>query len=264
MLLTPGPGNAQTVPGPLRPSKFLADYSAAMQDLARTASPAVVKILVHRVSALGEEDVTDAGFVSEQEATGSGVIVDPTGYIVTNGHVIFNARRIEIKILRQDEKGEPPHEHLLAAKLVGMDRDVDIAVVKVEGEKLPTLPFMDSDNLRQGQLVVALGSPRGLQNSFTHGVISATLRQLKPERPMVFIQTDAPINPGNSGGLLIDIEGRIAGINTLILFESGGNEGIGFAIPAESGVGCVPPAAQKTGECAVEPSESSPRPLRRP
>jgi serine protease Do len=113
-----------------------------------------------------------------------------------------------------------------------MDRQVDIAVVKIELKNLPALSFLNSDNLRQGQLVVALGSPLGLQNSLTQGVLSATSRQLDPESPMVYIQTDAPINRGNSGGPLLDIEGRIAGINTLILSQSGGNEGIGFAIPA--------------------------------
>jgi serine protease Do len=231
-LFASGPGTAQTAPLSVKPAKSLADYSVAMQDLAQSASPAVVKILVHKVTSLGKEDTQNAGFVSEQEASGSGVLVDPAGYIVTNAHVVLNARRIEVKILRTDEQGQTPHEHLFPAKLIGTDRDVDIAVVKIEGEKLPTLSFLNSDNLRQGQLVVALGSPRGLQNSFTHGVISATLRQLKPDSPLVYIQTDAPINPGNSGGPLIDIEGHIAGINTMILSESGGNEGIGFAIPA--------------------------------
>jgi serine protease Do len=118
------------------------------------------------------------------------------------------------------------------AKLIGLDRQVDIAVVKIEGKNLPALSFVNSDNLRQGQLVLAVGSPLGLQNSLTHGVVSATVRQLNPESPMVYIQTDAPINPGNSGGPLLDIEGRVAGINTMIYSESGGNEGIGFAIPA--------------------------------
>ena len=226
------PIDAQTTPPSARSSKFLADYSSAMQNLAQAASPAVVKILAHRVTSLAKEDSPNVGFVSEQEATGSGVIVDPAGYIITNAHVVLNARRIEVKILHQDEKAETLHEHLFPAKLIGMDRDVDIAVVKIDGQNLTTLSFLDSDTLRQGQLVVALGSPRGLQNSFTHGVVSATMRQLRPESPIVYIQTDAPINPGNSGGPLIDIEGHIAGINTMILSDSGGNEGIGFAIPA--------------------------------
>jgi serine protease Do len=120
----------------------------------------------------------------------------------------------------------------MPAKLIGLDRQVDIAVVKIEAHNLPALTFVDSDNLRQGQLVLALGSPLGLQNSLSHGVVSATFRQLDPDSPMVYIQTDAPINPGNSGGPLLDIEGRVAGINTMIYSQSGGNEGLGFAIPA--------------------------------
>ena len=232
LLLTPGPDAAQTGAKSPQPSKSLADYSAAMEDLAQSASPAVVQILVQTLAPLGNEESQHAGFVLEQEATGSGVIVDPDGYIVTNAHVVRNARRIDVKILRSDEKGQEPHGHLMPAKLIGQDRQVDIAVVKIEAHNLPTLSFLDSDTLRQGQFVLALGSPLGLQNSLSHGVVSATFRQLDPESPMVYIQTDASINPGNSGGPLLDAEGRVAGINTMIYSQSGGNEGIGFAIPA--------------------------------
>ena len=232
LLSAPAPCAAQIAVKSPRLSKVLADYSAAIEDLAQSASPAVVQVLVQTVAPLGKGDTQRMGFVSEQEATGSGVIVDPDGYIVTNAHVVQNARRIDVKILRSDEKGQEPHGHLMPAKLIGLDPQVDIAVVKIEEQNLPTLSFLNSDHLRQGQLVLALGSPLGLQNSLTHGVVSATLRQLDPESPMVYIQTDAPINRGNSGGPLLDVEGRIAGINTMIFSESGGNEGIGFAIPA--------------------------------
>ena len=212
--------------------KALSELSAALEDLAGSTSPAVVQILVKTLAPVGKDDMQRAGFVSEQEITGSGVIVDPDGYIVTNAHVVQNARRIEVRLFRSDEAGDEPHEHLMPAKLIGLDRQVDIAVVKIEGQHLPTLSFLDSDTLRQGQLVLAVGSPRGLQNSLTHGIVSATSRQLNPESPMVYVQTDAPINPGNSGGPLLDMQGQIAGINTIILSESGGNEGLGFAIPA--------------------------------
>jgi serine protease Do len=232
LILAPALCAAQTAVKSPKPSKLLAEYSAALEDLAQFASPSVVQIVVQRLASVGKGDSQRIGFVSEQEATGSGVIVDADGYIVTNAHVVQNAHRIEVKILQSDERGQEPHEHLLPAKLIGLDRQVDIAVVKIEVKNLPALSFLNSDNLRQGQLVVALGSPLGLRNSLTQGVVSATLRQLDPESPMVYIQTDAPINRGNSGGPLLDIEGRIAGINTLILSESGGNEGIGFAIPA--------------------------------
>ncbi len=222
---------AQTIKTP-PPPRMLAEFSSGLEELAQSASPAVVQILVQRVAPFGRADASAAGFVSEQQSTGSGVIVDPSGYIVTNAHVVQNAKRIEVKILRSDEQGQMPHGHMVTGKLVGLDEQVDIAVVKIDGENLPTLPFLDSDKLRQGQLVVALGSPLGLQNSLSHGVVSATARQLKAESPVVYVQTDAPINPGNSGGPLLDINGRIAGINTMIYSESGGNEGIGFAIPS--------------------------------
>ncbi|MGJ5817587.1 trypsin-like peptidase domain-containing protein [Paludibaculum fermentans] len=230
--MVPGLAQTRTKAPIIAASKSLSDYSEAMEQLAEAASPAVVQILVQRVAPVGQGDSQRMGFVSEQEATGSGVIVDPDGYIVTNAHVVQNARRIDVKVLRVDEKGQAPHGHLLPAKLIGLDRQVDIAVLKIEGANLPTLSFVNSDTLRQGRLVMAMGSPLGLQNTLTHGVVSATLRQLKPESPMVYIQTDAPINPGNSGGPLLDIEGRIVGINTMIYTESGGSEGIGFAIPA--------------------------------
>ena len=162
LLLAPGPGAAQTGAKSPQPSKSLADYSAAMEDLAQSASPAVVQILVQTLAPLGRGESERAGFVSEQEATGSGVIVDPDGYIVTNAHVVRNARRIDVKILRSDEKGQEPHGHLMPAKLIGLDRQVDIAVVKIEAQNLPALSFVDSDNLRQGQLVLARGQPAGI------------------------------------------------------------------------------------------------------
>ncbi|MBS1854351.1 MAG: trypsin-like peptidase domain-containing protein [Acidobacteria bacterium] len=223
---------AQTAAPASARTRILSDYSAAMEDLARSASPAVVQIRVQALAPLKKGDSERLGFVSEEEATGSGVIVDPSGYIVTNAHVVQNASHINVKILFSDTQGEEPHGHLLPAKLVGLDSQVDIAVVKIEKQNLPTLSFRDSDTLRQGQFVLAVGSPLGLQNSLTHGVISATMRQLDSESPMVYVQTDAPINPGNSGGPLLDAGGQIAGINTMIFSQSGGNEGIGFAIPA--------------------------------
>ncbi len=232
LLLAPAQCAAQTGVKTPQASKLLAEYSAALEELAQSASAAVVQIQVQRLAPVGKGDSLRTGFVSEQEATGSGVIVDPDGYIVTNAHVVQNAHRIEVKILQSDARDKDPHGHLMPAKLIGLDRQVDIAVVKIESHNLPALSFLNSDSLRQGQLVVALGSPLGLQNSLTQGVVSATSRPLDPESPVVYIQTDAPINRGNSGGPLLDIEGRIAGINTLILSESGGNEGIGFAIPA--------------------------------
>jgi serine protease Do len=119
------------------------------------------------------------------------------------------------------------------ARLVGVDRETDLAVLKIDMTGLPALPFADSNELRQGQVVFAFGSPLGLENSVTMGVVSSTARQIDPDNPAIYIQTDAPINPGNSGGPLVDVDGHVVGINTFILSQSGGNEGLGFAIPSD-------------------------------
>ena len=113
-----------------------------------------------------------------------------------------------------------------------MDQESDIALLKLVETGLPFLTLGDSEALRQGQIVIALGSPIGLEGSVTLGVVSAVARQVKPDDRMVYIQTDTPINPGNSGGPLLDVEGRVVGINSFILTQSGGNEGIGFAAPS--------------------------------
>jgi serine protease Do len=120
----------------------------------------------------------------------------------------------------------------LPARLVGLDGETDVALLKVDAEGLQFLELADSDRVRQGQLVVAVGSPGGLESSMSMGVISAAARQLQPDDRVVYLQTDAPINPGNSGGALVDSEGRLVGINTMILTQSGGSEGLGFAVPS--------------------------------
>jgi serine protease Do len=121
---------------------------------------------------------------------------------------------------------------MTGAQIVSIDTETDLAVLKVEGKDFPALPMGDSDMLRPGQLVMAFGSPLGLDASVSMGVVSAVARQLEPDNPMIYVQTDAPINPGSSGGALVDASGRLVGINTLILSQSGGNEGIGFAAPS--------------------------------
>jgi serine protease Do len=122
----------------------------------------------------------------------------------------------------------------LPAKLVGSDRESDLAVIKIERGNLPTLDLGDSDKLQQGQLVMAFGNPLGLEGSASMGIVSSTSRRVKQDDPRAYIQTDAPINPGNSGGPLVDTEGRVVGINTFILTQSGGSEGIGFAVPSNT------------------------------
>jgi len=123
-------------------------------------------------------------------------------------------------------------EHVLDAKIIGVHPETDLALLKIEQTGLPTLALGNARRVHQGQLVFAVGSPEGLENTVTMGVVSSVGRQPDPDKPMVYIQTDAPINPGNSGGPLVDIDGYVLGINTMILSEGGGSEGLGFAIPA--------------------------------
>ena len=230
-------GQAQVPQSPRAPSRALAEFSTAVQDLAQSLSPAVVQIDVRARVAVEETEGRRSGFVRNQQATGSGIILDANGYIVTNAHVVNGARKVDVSVLdTRTATGNAAvrlaHHIHYAAKIVGADKESDLAVLKIEAHGLPTLSLLDSDTLRQGQIVLALGSPLGLENSLSVGFISAPIRHLDEDSPMSYIQTDAPINPGNSGGPLLDISGRVAGINTLILTQSGGSEGIGFAIPA--------------------------------
>ena len=159
------------------------------------------------------------------QSAGSGVVVDAgRGYIVTNHHVVDRADEINVGLA---------DGRVLEATLVGRDPQVDLAVLKVEPEALQQIEFGDSADLRQGDFVVAIGNPFGLNQTVTSGIVSALGRSgLGIEGFEDFIQTDAPINPGNSGGALVDLAGRLVGINTAIFAPSGGNVGIGFAIPS--------------------------------
>src|SRR6185437_2608521 len=157
------------------------------------------------------------------KATGSGVIVDAAqGYVLTNNHVIDNAETIEVTT--------KDNRHF-SARLVGRDEDTDIAVLKIDASNLKAVPLGDSDRLQVGDFVVAIGNPFGLGQTVTSGIVSALGRSLGIEGYEDFIQTDASINPGNSGGPLVDLRGRLVGINTAILAPGGGNIGIGFAVP---------------------------------
>jgi len=159
------------------------------------------------------------------QSLGSGVIVDAKkGYILTNNHVVDHAFEIEVNL--NDGR-------TLKAKLIGTDPETDIAVLQVKADKLSALPMINSDSLRVGDFVVAVGNPFGLGQTVTSGIVSALGRSgLGIEGYEDFIQTDASINPGNSGGALVNLRGELVGINTAILSQSGGNVGIGFAIPA--------------------------------
>ncbi len=214
----------------------LDDLNRSFQVLVKKVGPAVVQVLS---SGYGPgEGTSTASILAPQHHRGSGVILDPSGFIVTNAHVVSGASRVQVTLASQINPEFrafsilKPQGKRMEAQVVGIDRETDLAVLKIEGQKLPYLELGDSDYLRQGQLVLAFGSPLGLENTVTMGIISAVARQLSPEDPMVYIQTDAPINPGNSGGPLVDTRGKVVGINTLIFSQSGGNEGIGFAAPA--------------------------------
>ena len=213
----------------------LAEFSRSLQELSDRVSPSVVQIFVTAFVPPDDEDASTPDPVVER-SSGSGVIVDPDGYIVTNAHVVENARRLEVElpVPATSRAGSilKRRGRTVGAQVVAIDHETDIAVLKVEASNLAALPFGDSEELRPGQIVLAFGSPLGLQISVTMGVVSAVARQLTPEDPMIYVQTDAPINPGNSGGALVDTNGRLVGINTLIFSQSGGNEGIGFAAPS--------------------------------
>jgi len=173
------------------------------------------------------EDPRERGPRTRQEQSlGSGVIASEDGYILTNNHVVEGAD--EIKVVLADDKKE------YEAKVIGTDPQTDIAVLKVEDGKLPGVTIADSDKLEVGDVVLAIGNPFGVGQTVTMGIVSATGRGvgiLGQEGYEDFIQTDASINPGNSGGALVDADGRLVGINTAILSRSGGNQGVGFAIP---------------------------------
>jgi serine protease Do len=220
-----------------KPTDALHDLSAALESLSHRAGRAVVQVFSTGFVLNDEDDSGDAALLTRQKSTGSGVIFSSDGYIVTNAHVVKGGRQIEVQLAESYERS-PGHEltrpagSRIEAKIVGIDRESDLAVLKIERTDLPFLSFGDSAELHQGQLVLAFGNPLGLSNSVTMGVVSSTARQIKTDDPMLYIQTDAPINPGNSGGPLLDADGRVVGINTFILSQSGGSEGIGFAIPS--------------------------------
>jgi serine protease Do len=163
------------------------------------------------------------GQAPRQQGAGSGVIVSSDGYLLTNNHVIEGADDVKVKL--SDGREVP-------AKVVGRDEKTDVAVLKITAEELSPATFADSDRLEVGDVVFAVGNPFGIGQTVTMGIISATSRATFGLPYEDFIQTDAAINPGNSGGALVDADGRLIGINTAIISRSGGNQGIGFAIPA--------------------------------
>lgn len=210
----------------------LAELDDEFSRVASAVIPSVVSITARRSAAVDPREELLRRFfgLPPKEAApdtpqGSGVIVSAEGHIVTNLHVVQDAG--EILVALSDGRRLP-------ANLLGADPLSDIAVLKIEADNLRPLAFADSEKVRVGQLVFAVGSPFGLQETITHGIISARERLFSSESVNEFFQTDAAINRGNSGGPLINIRGEVVGINNFILTESGGSQGLGFSIPANS------------------------------
>jgi len=228
-------------PSPIKNSDY--DYKSLSKpfiEVSKAVTPTVVSITVTTKPQSTGNDLNDffhffgpdgkTPQAEPQQAGGSGVIISPEGYILTNNHVVQDAEEKGIKVLLKDK-----HEY--DAKLIGTDPTTDLAVIKVDGKELPTAAFGNSDNLQIGEWVLAIGNPLGLQSTVTAGIISATGRQigiLRDEQQYGiedFIQTDAAINPGNSGGPLVNLNGEVIGINSAIATTNARYQGYGFAIP---------------------------------
>ena len=238
--LVPSPRLAAQKPAP-PPSPALESldrWNQAVDALTRKVWPSVVQILVTGYGTRTEGTRDDVNSViTRQRSSGSGFVIDPEGYIVTNAHVVSGAQRVEVVLPPVDAQGAiatalSGRTPIIPARIVGITTEIDLAVLKVDGAKLPALPLATYRELRQGETVFAFGSPSGLRNTLTHGLVSSVARQTDPDSPLIYIQTDAPINPGNSGGPLVNVRGEVVGVNTFILSNSGGNEGLGFAIPS--------------------------------
>jgi len=220
-----------------RNSDLLRQFTSSLEALVAKVSPAVVQVQAAGLAPLEGSNKSGVALIVRQRAIGSGVIVDPDGYIMTNAHVVEASQRVRI-VLPAPPSRSPLEitpvgkRQVLDAKVVGVHKETDLALLKVEAHNLPTLPLGARRPVQPGELAFAIGSPEGLQNSVTMGVVSSVWRQPDPDKPMVYIQTDAPINPGNSGGPLVDLDGYVVGLNTFILSQGGGSEGLGFAIPA--------------------------------
>jgi serine peptidase DegS len=223
---------AGQAPAPVAmPASLTAPGQGSYAEAVQRAAPAVVNVYTARVvterlaPSLGElfGDYVPRYRQRIERSLGSGVIVDKEGHIVTNHHVIANADSIRVQL---------SDGRVAEARIVGRDPDTDLAVLKIDLTPLPVAVFGRSDQLKVGDVVLAIGNPIGLSQTVTHGIVSATSRQQLGIAPLEdFIQTDAPINFGNSGGALVDTNGALVGINTAIVAKNLGVEGIGFAIP---------------------------------
>jgi len=209
------------------PSDDLKSTSRTIEQLVDKVNPAVVEIEVRGWEVDDSEDKSErAGYLVHDRCLGTGVLLTQTGEILTNHHVIRGSQQITVHLLGSSAD--------YSAKIIGDDPDTDLTLLKIESSGLPHFELAASSAVRQGQVVLAIGSPYGFGHSVTLGLVSSPSRELDLDTPTTYIQTDAPINPGNSGGPLIDLDGHLVGINTLIYSSSGGSEGLGFAIPVET------------------------------
>ena len=221
---------------PAAPSDVLRQMDQALGDVAERVLPAVVQICVSGFGPSHEQHDSQS-VIARQRGIGSGVIVDPNGYIITNAHVVTGAQRIQV-VMRSVTSELVPfktsflhRQRTFEAKLLGIHRLTDIALLKIDANDLPFIPLKEEYKARLGETVLAVGSPEGLDHTVTKGIVSALGRQTDRDHPMIYVQTDAPINPGNSGGALVDRDGSLVGINTFIYTQGGGSEGLGFAVP---------------------------------
>jgi len=246
----------EVAPGAISPTANAGSLSFA----AKKASPAVVSINTSQKAGLEKnKDPWFRYFFGDQDdpaqtGLGSGVIVSPQGYILTNNHVVESAD--EILVMLNDGRQTK-------AKVIGTDPETDLAVLKVNLDKLPVMVMNNSEQVQVGDIVLAIGNPFGVGQTVTSGIISALGRnQLGINTFENFIQTDAAINPGNSGGALVDVQGNLLGINTAIYSKSGGSMGIGFAIPVSIAKqvleGIVKDGLVTRGWIGVEPTELTP------
>jgi serine protease Do len=238
-LAQPAPAAPAAAAGAAQPAAGLPDFAA----ITRRWGPAVVNISVDGMRQVRADDLQDGNPDTVQEllrrfrggggrgvpqvpvhGLGSGFIVSPDGLILTNAHVVADAREVTVKLTDRRE---------FKAKVLGSDARTDVAVLKIEAKDLPTVQLGDSRALRAGDWVLAIGSPFGFENTVTAGVVSATGRTLPDDSGVPFIQTDVAVNPGNSGGPLFNARGEVVGINAQIYSQSGGYQGLSFAVPVE-------------------------------
>ena len=237
VLSTASGADAQVAPDRASSLKLL---SAAVEALSARVAPSVVQVLVTGFGTVNDGARQDTDLViGRQRTLGSGVIISADGDIVTNAHVVRGARRVQVVL-----QGSDGRSRTVDARIAGLTQELDLALLKIDETGLVPLPLANYQNVRQGQLVFAFGSPQGLRGTMTMGIVSARERKPDPDNPIAYIQTDAPIAKGNSGGPLVNADAELVGINTFISTDSATNQGLGFALPSSLVAMAVPKLRQ--------------------